>query len=314
MTTTVHTRPVHTRPVHTRPVHTRPAALRLHQFFALTKPRVVSLIVFTAVIGMFLATPGIVTFQPLVFGAIGIALVAGSAAAINCLLERKIDALMARTRARPLPMGQLNSVEAFAFAAVVGTAGLALLYVLVNPLTMWLTLATFAGYAIVYTVILKPRTPQNIVIGGAAGAMPPVLGWAAVTGELSADALLLFLIIFAWTPPHFWALALYRRKEYAKAGVPMLPVTHGERYTRRHVLLYTMFLFAVSLLPFFTHMSGLVYLASALVLGSLFVAYAARLYYRYSDRLSHATFRYSIVYLALLFAALLLDHYFLIRP
>jgi len=299
---------------HTRLVHTRPAALRLHQFFALTKPRVVSLIVFTAVIGMFLATPGIVTFQPLVFGAIGIALVAGSAAAINCLLERKIDALMARTRARPLPMGQLNSVEAFAFAAVVGTAGLALLYVLVNPLTMWLTLATFAGYAIVYTVILKPRTPQNIVIGGAAGAMPPVLGWAAVTGELSADALLLFLIIFAWTPPHFWALALYRRKEYAKAGVPMLPVTHGERYTRRHVLLYTMFLFAVSLLPFFTHMSGLVYLASALVLGSLFVAYAARLYYRYSDRLSHATFRYSIVYLALLFAALLLDHYFLIRP
>ena len=309
MTTTVHT-----RPVHTRPVHTRPAALRLHQFFALTKPRVVSLIVFTAVIGMFLATPGVVTFQPLVFGAIGIALVAGSAAAINCLLEQKIDALMARTRARPLPMGQLNSVEAFAFAAVVGTAGLALLYVLVNPLTMWLTLATFAGYAIVYTVILKPRTPQNIVIGGAAGAMPPVLGWTAVTGEVTADALLLFFIIFAWTPPHFWALALYRRKEYAKAGVPMLPVTHGERYTRRHVLLYTVFLFAVSLLPFFTHMSGFVYLASALVLGSVFVAYAVRLYYRYSDRLSHATFRYSIVYLALLFAALLLDHYFLIRP
>jgi protoheme IX farnesyltransferase len=179
---------------------------------------------------------------------------------------------------------------------------------------MWLSLGTFVGYALVYTVILKPRTPQNIVIGGAAGAMPPVLGWTAVTGDVTADALLLFLIIFAWTPPHFWALALYRRKEYAKAGVPMLPVTHGERYTRRHVLLYTVFLFAVSLLPFFTHMSGLVYLASALVLGSVFVAYAARLYYRYSDRLSHATFRYSIVYLALLFAALLLDHYFLIRP
>jgi protoheme IX farnesyltransferase len=188
------------------------------------------------------------------------------------------------------------------------------LYALVNPLTTWLTLATFAGYAFVYTLILKPRTPQNIVIGGAAGAMPPVLGWVAVTGELSSDALLLFLIIFAWTPPHVWALALYRRKEYAEAGVPMLPITHGERHTRRLVLLYTVFLFAVSLLPFVTRMSGLVYLAAALVLGSVFIAYAARLYHRYSDRLSHATFRYSIAYLALLFAALLLDHYFLIRP
>ena len=309
MTTTVHT-----RPVHTRPVHTRPAALRLRQFLALTKPRVVSLIVFTAMIGMFLATPGVVALQTLVFGAVGIALVAGAAAAINCLLEQKIDALMARTRARPLPRGQINSVEALAFAVSIGAVGLALLYALVNPLTMWLSLGTFVGYALIYTVILKPRTPQNIVIGGAAGAMPPVLGWATMTGEVSFDAVVLFLIIFAWTPPHFWALALYRRKEYAKAGVPMLPVTHGERYTRRHVLLYTVFLFAVSLLPFFTHMSGLIYLASALVLGSVFVAYAARLYYRYSDRLSHATFRYSIVYLALLFAALLLDHYFLIRP
>jgi protoheme IX farnesyltransferase len=292
----------------------RPAAPRLHEFLALTKPRVVSLIVFTAMIGMFLATPGVLAPQPFVFGAIGIALVAGAAAAINCLLEQKLDALMARTRARPLPTGQINSVEALAFAASIGALGLALLYALVNPLTMWLSLGTFAGYAFIYTVILKPRTPHNIVIGGAAGAMPPVLGWAAVTGEVSAGALVLFLIIFAWTPPHFWSLALYRRKEYAKAGVPMLPVTHGERYTRRHVLLYTVFLFAVSLLPFFTHMSGLVYLASALVLGSVFVAYAARLYYRYSDRLSHATFRYSIVYLALLFAALFLDHYFLIRP
>jgi heme o synthase len=290
-----------------------PAAPRLHEFLALSKPRVVSLIAFTAMIGMFLATPGVVALQPFLFGVIGIALVAGAAAAVNCLLEQNIDSLMARTRARPLPTGQINSVEALAFAAVVGTVGLALLYSLVNPLTAWLALATFVGYAFVYTVILKPRTPQNIVIGGAAGAMPPVLGWAAVTGEVSSDALLLFLIIFAWTPPHFWALALYRRKEYAKAGVPMLPVTHGERYTLRHVLLYTMFLFAVSLLPFYSHMSGLVYLASALVLGSVFVAYAARLYYRYSDRLSHATFRYSIVYLALLFAALLIDHYFLIR-
>ena len=293
---------------------TRPAAPRLREFLALTKPRVVSLIVFTAMIGMLLATPGVVSLQPFLFGVIGIALVAGSAAAVNCLLEQKIDALMNRTRARPLPRGQLTSAEALAFATVVGAGGLALLYSLVNPLTMWLSLATFVGYAFVYTVILKPRTPQNIVIGGAAGAMPPVLGWAAVTGEPSAGALLLFLIIFAWTPPHFWALALYRRKEYAKAGVPMLPVTHGERYTRRHVLLYTMFLFAVSLLPFFTYMSGMVYLASALVLGGVFLAHAARLYYRYSDRLSHATFRYSIVYLALLFAALLLDHYFPIRP
>ncbi|HYR35609.1 MAG TPA: heme o synthase [Burkholderiales bacterium] len=285
------------------------ASPRLQEFFALTKPRVVSLIVFTAVIGMFLATPGMVAFQPLVFGAIGIALVAGAAAATNHLLEQRIDALMARTRKRPLPMGRLNSAEALAFAVVVAAAGLALLYSLVNPLTMWLTLASFVGYAIVYTLLLKPHTPQNIVLGGAAGAMPPVLGWTAVTGEVSADALLLFLIIFLWTPPHFWSLALYRRNEYAKAGVPMLPVTHGERYTRRQVLLYTVVLFAVSLLPFCTHMSGLLYLAAALALGGVFLAYAARLYQSYSDRLAHATFRYSIVYLALLFAALLVDHY-----
>ena len=282
---------------------------RLRQFLALTKPRVVSLIVFTAVIGMFLAVPGMVPLQPLVFGALGIALVAGAAAATNCLLEQKLDALMARTRARPLPAGRLGSGEAAAFALVVGGAGLAMLYALVNPLTMWLALATFMGYAIVYTVVLKPRTPQNIVLGGAAGAMPPVLGWAAVTGDISADALLLFLIIFVWTPPHFWALALYRRKEYAKGGVPMLPVTHGVRFTCRHVLLYTVALLAVSLLPFCVHMSGFLYLAAALALGGVFVAHAARLCYRYSDRLAHASFRYSIVYLALLFAALLVDHY-----
>ena len=285
------------------------ASRRLPQFFALTKPRVVSLIVFTAVIGMFLAAPGTVAVQPLVFGAIGIALVAGAAAATNCLLERKTDALMARTRARPLPTGRLNPAEAAAFALAVGAAGLAVLYTLVNPLTMWLAAATFVGYAFVYTLILKPLTPQNIVIGGAAGAMPPVLGWSAVSGEVSADALLLFLIIFVWTPPHFWSLALYRRNEYAKAGVPMLPVTHGERATRLHVLLYTLGLFAVSLLPFCTRMSGLLYLAAALALGGIFLAHAARLYYRYSDRLAHTTFRYSIVYLALLFAALLADHY-----
>jgi protoheme IX farnesyltransferase len=298
----------------TSSVQSRPASLKFQQFFALTKPRVVSLIVFTAVIGMFLATPGMVPLQALVFGTIGIALVAGAAAAINCLVEQKIDAMMARTRARPLPMGQVNSAETLVFAGIVGGLGLAILHGLVNPLTMWLTLATFVGYAIVYTVILKPLTPQNIVIGGASGAMPPVLGWAAVTGQISSDALLLFLIIFAWTPPHFWALALYRKKEYAKAGVPMLPVTHGDRFTRLHVLLYTLILFAVSLLPFSARMSGLIYLASAIALGGIFVWYAAKVYFRYSDEIARETFRYSIVYLSLLFAALLVDHYVLIQP
>jgi protoheme IX farnesyltransferase len=283
--------------------------LRVQQFLALTKPRVVSLIVFTAVIGMFLATPGMVPPQALVFGTLGIALVAGAAAAVNCLVEQKVDAVMARTRSRPLPMGQVTSMQTMLFAGAVGGVGLTMLYTLVNPLTMWLTLATFLGYAVVYTVILKPLTPQNIVIGGASGAMPPVLGWTAVTGEIGSDALLLFLIIFAWTPPHFWALALYRKKEYAKAGVPMLPVTHGDRFTRLHVLLYTLILFAVSLLPFSTRMSGLIYLGCALVLGGIFLWYAVRMYVDYSDRLAHKTFRYSIVYLSLLFAALLIDHY-----
>jgi protoheme IX farnesyltransferase len=283
---------------------------RLQQFLALTKPRVVSLIVFTAVIGMFLATPGMVPLQALVFGTLGIGLVAGAAAAVNCLVEQKVDAVMARTRARPLPMGQVTSAQTLLFAGVVGGIGLTTLYTLVNPLTMWLTLVTFVGYAIVYTVILKPLTPQNIVIGGAAGAMPPVLGWAAVTGAIHSDALLLFLIIFAWTPPHFWALALYRKKEYEKAGIPMLPVTHGDRFTRLYVLLYTIVLVAVSLLPFSSRMSGIVYLASALTLGGVFLWYAVKIYLDYSDRLAHKTFRYSIVYLSLLFAALLVDHYF----
>ena len=283
--------------------------LRLHQLYRLTKPRVVSLIVFTAVIGMFLATPAMVPLHVLLFATLGIALVAGAAAAINCLVEQKIDALMARTRARPLPMGQVSSMQTLLFAGIVGGAGLAMLYALVNPLTMWLTLATFVGYAVIYTVILKPLTPQNIVIGGASGAMPPVLGWTAVTGEIASDALLLFLIIFAWTPPHFWALALYRKKEYAKAGVPMLPVTHGDRFTRLHVLLYTVILAAVSLLPFSTSMSGLIYLASAIVLGGVFLWYAVRIYVDYSDELARKTFRYSIVYLSCLFAALLVDHY-----
>ncbi|MGH8599701.1 MAG: heme o synthase [Burkholderiales bacterium] len=282
---------------------------RLSEFFRLTKPRVVSLIVFTAVIGMFLAAPGMVPLQPLLAGTVGIALIAGAAAAINCLVEQKMDAVMARTRYRPLPRGQVTSAETLMFAGVIGGAGLYLLYSLVNPLTMWLTLGTFVGYAVIYTVLLKPMTPQNIVIGGASGAMPPVLGWAAVTGGVSHDALLLFLIIFAWTPPHFWALALYRKNEYAKAGMPMLPVTHGDKYTRLHVLLYTVILFAVTLLPYATRMSGLIYLASALVLDGVFLYYAVRIYVDYSDRIAQKTFKYSILYLALLFTALLVDHY-----
>ena len=281
----------------------------MRAFYALTKPRVVSLIVFTAVIGMFLATPGMVPLQILLAATLGIASVAGAAAAVNCLVEQKIDAVMQRTRARPLPRGELSSLQTLVFAGMLGGLGLWVLVHFVNPLTMWLTLATFVGYAIVYTVILKPMTPQNIVIGGAAGAMPPVLGWAAVTGEVTTEALLLFLIIYAWTPPHFWALALYRTEEYAKAGLPMLPVTHGRRYTQLQVLLYSLILFGVSLLPFAIRMSGWLYLAAACVLGAIFIGYAIALYARYSDRLAQRAFRYSIVYLALLFAALLVDHY-----
>ena len=292
----------------------RDYAPRLQQFLQLTKPRVISLIVFTAVIGMFLAVPAEHLSAPhfwtaALFATLGIGLVAGSAAAVNCLVEQKIDAVMARTRARPLPMGTITSHETLLFSGTVGGIGLTLLYVLVNPLTMWLTLATFVGYAVIYTVLLKPLTPQNIVIGGASGAMPPVLGWAAVSGGVSHDALLLFLIIFAWTPPHFWALALYRKKEYAKAGIPMLPVTHGDRFTRLHVLLYTVILVAVTMLPFSTRMSGLLYLAAAAGLGAVFLSYAVRICLAYSDELAKRTFRYSILYLSLLFAALLVDHY-----
>jgi protoheme IX farnesyltransferase len=285
------------------------ASSRAYQFYQLTKPRVVSLIVFTAVIGMFLATPGMVPLQSLIAGTLGIALIAGAAAAVNCLVEQKIDAVMLRTRARPLPSGRLTSRQTLVFAGAIGGIGLAVLNHWVNPLTMWLTLATFIGYAVIYTVILKPMTPQNIVIGGASGAMPPVLGWAAVTGEVSADALLLFLIIFAWTPPHFWSLALYRTSDYARAGVPMLPVTHGDKFTRLHVLLYTVILFACSMAPFATRMSGVIYLASAIALGAVFLYYAVKIYVAYSDRLARRTFRYSIFYLTALFAALLVDHY-----
>ena len=282
---------------------------RIRAFCALTKPRVVSLIVFTAVIGMFLATPGMVPPRILVAATLGIALVAGAAAAVNCLVEQRIDALMLRTRWRPLPRGELSAAPTLAFAGVLGSLGLWLLAHFVNPLTMGLTLATFVGYAVVYTLILKPATPQNIVIGGASGAMPPVLGWAAVTGEVTTEAMLLFLIIFAWTPPHFWSLALYRTEDYARAGVPMLPVTHGRDYTRLQVLLYTLILFAVTLLPYVVRMSGLLYLFAALALGGVFIGYALRIYIAYSDAMAQKTFRYSIAYLALLFAALLVDHY-----
>ncbi len=281
-------------------------------FLALCKPRVTALIVFTAIIGMFLATPGMVPLTLLLAATIGIGMASGAAAAFNCLIEQKIDAKMARTRGRPLPTGQVTSSQTLVFATVMASAGLAILYFLVNPLTMWLTLATFIGYAVIYTVFLKPATPLNIVIGGLSGAMPPALGWAAVTGEVSAQALILVLIIFAWTPPHFWALALYRREEYAKSGLPMLPVTHGEVFTRLHILLYTVILVAVTLLPFAIGMSGLIYLAAAVLLDIGFMAYAIGLYKKYSDDLARRTFKFSILYLTLLFAALVVDHYVLI--
>lgn len=282
------------------------------QYYALTKPRVVQLIVFCALIGMVLAVPGLPSFAELKLGlwaCIGIWLVAGAAAAFNCLVEKTIDAKMKRTAWRPTAKGELSDRQALLFSAVLCAVGSAVLYVLVNPLTMWLTFATFVGYAIIYTVILKPLTPQNIVIGGASGAMPPVLGWAAMRGEVGPEALMLCLIIFLWTPPHFWALALYRVEDYAKAGLPMLPVTHGNAFTRLHVLLYTLVLLAGTLLPFIYGMSGWLYLGSALTLGILFLVYAFRLWRRYSDALARKTFRFSIIYLMLLFAALLVDHY-----
>ena len=286
------------------------AGRRLRAFYVLTKPRVNTLIVFCAIIGMFLAVPNGLPDPAIVLAAtVGIACVAGAAAAMNCLLEAGIDSRMTRTRARPSSTGELSWGETLVFGSVLGGAGLLILYQWVNPLTMWLTLATFVGYAVIYTVMLKPRTPQNIVIGGASGAMPPVLGWAAATGEVTADALILFLIIFAWTPPHFWALALYRTEDYARAGLPMLPVTHGPEYTRLSVLLYTLILFGVTLLPFATRMSGWIYLLSAVALGGVFIGYAWKLYRSYSDALARKTFRFSILYLFLLFAALLVDHY-----
>ena len=282
---------------------------RLRQYYALTKPRVVQLIVFCAVIGMLLAVPGVPDPVTALAATAGIWLVASAAAAFNCLVERRIDARMARTAWRPTAKGELTNTQALAFSVLLCAAGSALLHVFVNPLTMGLTFATFVGYAVVYTVVLKPLTPQNIVIGGASGAMPPVLGWAAMRGDVGPEALMLCLIIFLWTPPHFWALALYRAEDYRRSGLPMLPVTHGNEFTRLHVLLYTLVLFAGTLLPFIYGMSGWLYLAAAVLLGGAFIGHAFALWRRYSDRLARKTFRFSIVHLALLFAALLADHY-----
>ncbi|MGH8221297.1 MAG: heme o synthase [Steroidobacteraceae bacterium] len=291
------------------PAREGPSPTTWRHYFALTKPRVISLIVFTAIVGTLLASPGLPPLRALLWGNLGIACAAACAAALNHVLDRRIDVQMARTRGRPLPRGKITERQALLFAAVLGFVSMAVLGFLVNPLTALLTFASLIGYAVVYTVWLKRATSQNIVIGGAAGAAPPGLGWAAVTGSVDANALLLFLIIFAWTPPHFWALAIARRDEYARAGIPMLPVTHGVEYTRLHVLLYTMLLTAVSLLPFLTRMSGLIYLGTVLVLDAMFLYYALALKRSQSKTLPMRVFRFSITYLMWLFAALLIDHY-----
>ncbi len=291
-----------------------PLASRWAQFYALTKPRVVQLIVFCALIGMVLAVPGLPTlgeWRLIVIASVGIWLVAGAAAAFNCIVEKGIDARMKRTSWRPTAKGELKDTHTLLFSALLCAAGSWMLYVWINPLTMWLTFATFVGYAVVYTVILKPLTPQNIVIGGASGAMPPVLGWAALRGDVGPEAFILFLIIFLWTPPHFWALALYRVEDYRKSGLPMLPVTHGNEFTRLQILLYTFILFAACLLPFVIGMSSWLYLASAVILSGWFCVYGWRLWRNYSDTLARATFRFSLWHLSLLFAALLIDHYLL---
>jgi protoheme IX farnesyltransferase len=285
---------------------------RIRQFNALTKPRVIQLIVFCALIGMVLAVPGVPGWAELrlaLVACVGIWLVAGAAAAFNCIVEKGIDAKMKRTSWRPTAQGELSDWQTLLFSAVLCAIGSWLLYVWVNPLTMWLTFATFVGYAVIYTVILKPLTPQNIVIGGASGAMPPVLGWAAMTGDVGPEALILFLIIFLWTPPHFWALALYRVEDYRKSGLPMLPVTHGNEFTRLQILLYTLVLFAACLMPFAYGMSSWLYLAAAVALSVGFCWYGWRLWRQYSDTLARQTFRFSLWHLSLLFAALLLDHY-----
>jgi heme o synthase len=284
----------------------------VRQFYALTKPRVIQLIVFCALIGMLLAVPGVPSWAEVRLALVacaGIWLVAAAAAAFNCIVEQGIDARMKRTAWRATARGELADWQTLLFSALLGSAGCVLLYFWVNPLTMWLTFATFVGYAVVYTVILKPLTPQNIVIGGASGAMPPVLGWTAMAGDVGPQALILFLIIFLWTPPHFWALALYRVEDYRKSGLPMLPVTHGNPFTRLMVLLYTLILFAACLMPYIYGMSSWLYLLAALLLNSIFCLYSFYLWADYSDELARKTFRFSLLHLSLLFAALLLDHY-----
>lgn len=301
-----------TSPDQTASADIPPITSRFLQFYALTKPRVVQLIVFCALIGMVLAIPGVPSSADIVKALVacaGIWLVAAAAAAFNCLVEQEIDARMRRTAWRPTARGELSNTMTLAFSGALCVLGSAILYVWVNPLTMWLTFATFVGYAVVYTVILKPRTPQNIVIGGASGAMPPVLGWAAMTGAVEPEALILFLIIFLWTPPHFWALALYRVDDYRKSGLPMLPVTHGNEFTRLQVFLYTLVLFAACMMPFVFRMSGWLYLVAAVVLSFGFSWYAWRLWRNYSDALARKTFRFSLIHLSALFVALLLDHY-----
>ncbi|EIJ45255.1 protoheme IX farnesyltransferase (heme O synthase) transmembrane protein [Herbaspirillum sp. GW103] len=286
---------------------------RIAQYWALTKPRVTQLAVFCAVIGMFLSTPDLPDWRKVVFGTLGIWLLAGAAFAINCLVEREIDSRMARTARRPMARGEITVGQTLVFSGVLGGLGMWVLYNLVNPLTMWLTFATFVGYAIIYTIILKPATSQNIVIGGLAGAMPPALGWAAMANDVPMQAWVLVMIIFIWTPPHFWALAMYRRDDYAKSGLPMLPITHGMEVTKLHILMYTIALLAVSMLPFAIGMSGLIYLGSAIVLGAIFFWYSWQIYRHYTDLIARKAFAYSIIYLSILFAVLLVDHYFLFR-
>jgi len=282
---------------------------RIAQYWALTKPRVTQLAVFCAVIGMFLSTEGIPPWRLVVAATIGIWLLAGAAFAVNCLVEAEIDARMARTARRPTAMGELSRRQTLIFSAIIGGAGMWVLYALVNPLTMWLTFVTFVGYAVIYTMILKPATPQNIVIGGLSGAMPPALGWAAIANDVPMQAWLLVLIIFVWTPPHFWALAMYRRDDYAKSGLPMLPITHGMQFTGFHVWLYSIALAATTMLPFAVHMSGLIYLVCAVALNVVFLRHAWRVHRHYSDLVARKAFTWSIIYLSLLFAALLVDHY-----
>lgn len=284
-----------------------------HDYYELTKPRVVMLIVFTAIVGMLLAVPGLPDIGLAVFGTVGIGLAASAAAVVNQVLDARIDIQMTRTRNRPLPQGKVSQASAFAFAGVLCVIAMLLLWFVVNPLTAMLTFASLIGYAVIYTVYLKRATPQNIVIGGAAGAAPPVLGWTTMTGEIHSDALILFLIIFAWTPPHFWALAIARKDEYAKVEIPMLPVTHGVEYTRRFILLYTIILILVTIMPYLSGMSGMIYLAVAMLLGGRFLWYALRLKTDDTSKLPMKMFRFSITYLMVLFAALLLDHYYLIQ-